>query len=263
MTAATAACPKCQSTNTITARFCLTCGAPLQNVPGNGAFQYAPPAPSFPPPQTNSTGFLGGASPTDTTLGMSVQSAYNASLVAIQSAGGTVKSQQAPYLIRFEIVKKSFWGTGGMRMRYDGEIALSPAGSRQTAVRITLKLQSSSKNTILGMYAATGLVLMLFWAGFGFVVGAVGTVIAWHKYGTRMPNDIAEALSTAMAQPVSSGYASPAPVMPQQQTIDRTVATNRGGSVVDRLKELTQLRDLGVVTAEEFEAKKAELLRRI
>ncbi|MFI6883383.1 PH domain-containing protein [Streptosporangium canum] len=50
---------------------------------------------------------------------------------------------------------------------------------------------------------------------------------------------------------------------PGQQSVQAPFAHASNGGVIALLQQLGQLRDAGVVTAEEFEAKKAELLRRI
>ena len=272
LTAPSITCPKCQAANAASARFCFTCGAALQPAAMNGGgYQPAVPAPPpFPPPlppPAPNTGVLGGASNgAQATLPVDAAAAFAAALQAVQSVGGTVKQQQAPYLVRFDVTKKGFWSTGGMRLRFDGELALAPQGARQTAARVALKLVPTSRNTMIGMYAATTLVLLVVWGGFGVIFGAAGLAFAWHKYSNTMPSEFAESIANAMLAPtgVPNGVPNAAPPAPMPPAAVQARAEEAAAAtVVEQLRQLGQLRDLGVVTAEEFEAKKAELLRRI
>ena len=55
--------------------------------------------------------------------------------------------------------------------------------------------------------------------------------------------------------------------LPLRQAVEEALAMRSGGQatldVTDQLRKLADLRDAGIVTAEEFEAKKADLLRRL
>jgi hypothetical protein len=55
--------------------------------------------------------------------------------------------------------------------------------------------------------------------------------------------------------------------LPLREAVEEALAARSGGQatpdVTDQLRKLADLRDAGIVTAEEFEAKKADLLRRL
>jgi hypothetical protein len=74
----------------------------------------------------------------------------------------------------------------------------------------------------------------------------------WRSVAVRIPQDVPEAAGRIVVDGVPVG-AQPAVASP----------TNYGATVLEQLQQLGHLRDSGVLTTEEFDAKKAELLKRL
>jgi hypothetical protein len=86
------------------------------------------------------------------------------------------------------------------------------------------------------------------------VPGATATIHSIpRKDGARMINSIRSALTGTLAPPSH-------PALPAATPAE---ATSSQPDVLGQLKQLAELRDAGIVSAEEFEAKKAELLGRL
>lgn len=86
----------------------------------------------------------------------------------------------------------------------------------------------------------------------------------------ELPTTPAAEPTTPIAPAESEGAAEPAaepPTAEAASTADVTVATDDGlapdGDAIEQIRRLGELRDAGLVTAEEFESKKAELLSRL
>jgi hypothetical protein len=84
-----------------------------------------------------------------------------------------------------------------------------------------------------------------------------GTTIAGATVFQGMPDANAIAAAIAAAQEAAAGAMSARPPEPAPQAAPDATG---GGGTVARLKELAQLRDAGVITAEEFEAQKLRIL---
>lgn len=135
------------------------------------------------------------------------------------------------------------------------------------------------------------------------IIGAVGVAFQVFTVNGRMPRDIAQGLVLSMQQrsggiPVASAAAyAPAPQYAQPQYVPppppfapppppppapfaptappppvvaappppppASPPAANAASIVDQMRQLTALRDMGALSVEEFEAKKAELLRRL
>ncbi|MDQ6827441.1 MAG: SHOCT domain-containing protein [Gemmatimonadota bacterium] len=295
-------CPKCDAVNSTAARFCGVCGTPLQGSAAPPPFQpqqqFQPPPP--PPPPRNIGGMMGGAGPSQGVLNADVRSAFDMALQGIQNAGGTVKWQAAPQSAKFSITKRSW----GWKTTFDGDMALTPMGPRQTAVRLTLKPNSSAMGVQVGSTLLCAWLLAMSGLGW-FGVGLAAVAGGWGIYmiTTKQPAELAEQVLISIPQtPVAGGaqwpqqpmqqhqppapppvpqqhYSPPPPppVVPQQHAPVTPVpppipepASNSNGSsggstanIVEQLKQLGELRAVGVLTQEEFDAKKAEMLKRL
>ena len=219
------------------------------------------------------------------TLNMDAGSAFNTMLQAVQQNGGTVQAHQAPTLIRFQTGKRTFWGSALIRMRFDGDVTLSPMGPRQTAVRVALKLNSSSSTMLIAMDAIVlgvlllGAIMAKNFMLFAFM-GAICGVQYW-VISSRWASELAQAIGNWLmsagqtsftappsAPPAPTAMRSPVAVPPpipvsSSPRVPAVVPTAQEPNVLEQLKQLGALRDAGVVTTEEFENKKAELLKRL
>jgi hypothetical protein len=241
-----------------------------------------PVAPSFSPSGLMGPSMAGGAA--QVTLNMDAASAFNTTLQAVQQNGGAVQAHQAPTLIRFQTGKRSFWGSALIRMRFDGDVSLSPMGPRQTAVRVALKLNSSSSTMLIAMDAIVlgvlllGAIMAKNFMLFAFM-GAICGVQYW-VISSRWANELAQAIGNSLMSagqtsfavpagvPVPNVVRSPEPVPPpipvsSSPRVPAMAAAAQEPNVLEQLKQLGALRDAGVVTTEEFETKKVELLKRL
>lgn len=222
----------------------------------------------------------------------SPQDAYNQSLNALTltnaSSKGQIMSQvtwqQPPQAARFETICKSTWSTLGFGIKYDGDLQVQAAAPGQVAARLNLKVNwGSAMGLILSQGAVAVFAIMLnpYYGSFALflILGTVGFT-AWNV-SSGMPEKVLEQVlknlhggGTAAAQPPPQPQANftpqPAPQQftpqPQPATPAPTPASSGGGdasAIMEQIKQLGSLRDAGVLTPEEFEAKKAELLKRI
>ncbi len=236
-----------------------------------------------------STGGSGGVSKQATFSG-SAQDAFNQASNAINATSTSSKgvytsqliAQQPPSAAKFEMICKSTWSTLGFAIKYDGDLQIQPAGPNQMTARYSLKLQWGSA---MGLIISQG-VMVLLAAAFNwtiatyalfFIVGSMAYT-AWNL-SSNVPE---KALSEFMRHlqsgaPAGGGFApqpaQPAPqhqFTPQPQPAPAPAPTPApapsGGdaaAIMEQIKQLGGLRDAGVLTPEEFESKKAELLKRI
>jgi hypothetical protein len=214
--------------------------------------------------------FLGSGSPQQVVVNADPYAAFAAAVQAIERAGGELQSQWPPQSARFVVGKRSFWATGLIKIRYDGELAVSPVGPQQCAVRVALKMQSRSVTTLIGLGVATILVGFFQGAPFGVLIGIIGTVWCYWFTSSRVPRDLTNRLLGGVP-PTVSGVVAPAsytpPPAPMPAADPRPQAANGAGtqppSPVEQLKQLVELRQLGVLTSAEFDARKAALLEKL
>jgi hypothetical protein len=243
--------------------------------------------PQIPQMTRGFTGASGGTSKQATFSG-SPQDAFNQAINALNatttSSNGSITSQvtwqQPPTAAKFETVCKSFWSTVGFAIKYDGDLQVQQAGPGQVTARYTLRVQwGSAIGLILTQGAMVVIAAMVNPYIFAFalilILGFMG-ITAWNvasgmpervlgqfvknlQGGAPAPNFAAQQQHTPPPQPSPQAY-TPAP------TPAPAPAPAGGGdtaAIMEQIKQLGSLRDAGVLTADEFEAKKAELLKRI
>ncbi len=221
-------------------------------------------------------------------------SAFTQALAAIGNTKAQIMWQAPPQSIKFSLIKKDFWNTGGSKLNYLGDVTVTPAGPRQSTVRIECKPENLSRilsisvgltllGTLLNLRTGLGLLVLL--------IGAAST--AWQAYNlsTNLPKGIADELLSQLqmsayagaqqgyAPPAPGGYAPPPPppggyappppppppgaYAPPPPPPPPPTAPPEPSGLVEQMKQLTQMRDMGALTPEEFEAKKTELLKRL
>lgn len=233
----------------------------------------------------------GGGTSKQSNFSGSVQDAFNQSLNALTQTNSTSKGtimsqvtwQQPPQAARFEMVCKSLWATLGFPIKYDGEIQIQASGQNQVAARFNLKANwGSAMGLIITQAAVAVFAIMLnpYYGSFALflVLGSIGFT-AWNV-STGMPDKALEQIFTNLqgggaaaavpqtpAQPAATYSYVPQPQPPSTPTPQTppTPASSGGeaSAIMEQIKQLGSLRDAGVLTTEEFETKKAELLKRI
>lgn len=204
---------------------------------------------------------------------------------AINAMGGQVLWQQPPTAAKFFLPKKDTWNTGGFTMKYDGDLQIQRSAPNQTTARVSLKLQWGSFLPLALTYAAFVFVMAMFnymFALYGFFIGAILIAFAAWQVSSQLPDKIlAELFRNLGGAPAAPAYApgpatqrpsyTPQPatpvLAPTPAPAPAPAAAASGGdntaTIVEQIKQLAGLRDAGAITPEEFEAKKAELLKRI
>jgi hypothetical protein len=265
MTAASAspsiACPRCGAANATVARFCLGCGSSLQAGAGS-----APPMPPAPPVMQGASSMLGGmgsgGGSTESTVIMSAAAAFAASQQAVRTAGGVEKYAQPPASLSFEMTKKSWWATSGVTVRYDGVLQVAGMGAEQSAVRVQVKPQQGALTPILFIGAIFSLMLPFFgWGIFGLLIGAAWTGYTWNALSNAAAKEMAEKVVKGLQG--GAGWRAPAPSPAPAASAPASATSVSRSAVIAQLADLGKLRDAGVLTAAEFDRKKADLLSRL
>jgi len=204
--------------------------------------------------------------------------AFAQALRAIAQSGGEVTWQQVPSAAKFLIGKKDFWTTGGFTMKYDGDVQVARSGPGQTTARFSLKLNWGSYVPLGATTIVAVLVLSMtnyYFAAMGFLfMIAILVYSAWavsSQLPDKMLKDIIRNLQGGGAsvptqsrpQPAPSYAPTPPPQPAPQPQPTAAPAGDATASIVEQIKQLAGLRDAGAITADEFEAKKSELLKRI
>jgi hypothetical protein len=255
----------------------------------------------MPQMQQMARGFSGGGSggsSKQATFSGSAQDAFNQALNALNATNTTSKGQinsqvigqQPPNAARFETIAKSTWGTLGFAIKYDGDLQVQPASPGQVTARYSLKLQWGSA---MGLIISQGVMVLvaamvnpyIFAFALFFILGSMGFT-AWNLSSGMPEKMLGEFIKNLQGGGAAASGFQPAPQQsftpqpgftphPAPAQTPTPVATPApapapapasGGdaaTIMEQIKQLGSLRDAGVLTPEEFEAKKAELLKRI
>ncbi len=240
-------------------------------------------------------GFTGGSGSgvnKQATFSGSAQDAFNQASNAINAASNASKgvltsqliAQQPPSAARFETICKSTWSTLGFAIKYDGDLHIQPAGPNQVTARYSLKLQwGSAMGLIISQGVMVLIAAMFNWAiaayALFFIVGSMAFT-AWNLSSNIPEKALTEFIKHLQGgAPATGGFTqqpfqptpqqftpqpAPAPAPTSAPAPSAPAATGGDASaIMEQIKQLGSLREAGVLTPEEFEAKKAELLKRI
>jgi Short C-terminal domain len=245
------------------------------------------------PPMASRLSMGGGSGPREqATLAGHAYEAFNTALGAVAAEGGQVTWQNPPQAARFSLPYKSFWYTLNMTVRYDGDFTITPVGNGQSTLNVGAKLDMGSAGGYFIFQAIVGVLLLFLWVfPIGLLLAALGMFGAYWSISNFVPRRVLKGLMTKMGgqagfapppayvPPAAAPYQPPAappaytpppvsaappatPVAPPPAPV-----TTSGGAdpaaIMEQIKQLAALRDAGALTAEEFDAKKAELLARI
>ena len=203
------------------------------------------------------------------TIAMSPAQAFEYTRGALGAAGAALGMQSPPALIEFSLTRKDA-ETGSIDIVMPGRAAIAAASDVKSTVTISIE-----PATQFLLYAGgIALVALLFgnWflGGFGgiwflIVLGAAAYAV-WALFN-KWPNDALAAIQAKMraSDAVSGGERmSPpaAPIFTPPPPSSPPAATN-AADIAEQIRHLAELRDQGHITQDEFDAKKAELLKRI
>ena len=203
------------------------------------------------------------------TVAMSPAATFEYTRGALGAAGAAFGTQSPPTLIEFSLTRKDA-ETGSIDIVMPGRAVIAASGEGKCTVTVSIE-----PATQFLLYAGgIGLVALLFgnWflGGMGglwflLVLGAVAYAV-WALFN-KLPNDALAAIQTKMraSDAVSGGERmSPpaAPIFTPPPPSSPPAATN-AADIAEQIRRLAELRDQGHITQDEFDAKKAELLKRI
>jgi len=299
---ATTACPRCNGALAPGAQFCGACGSPVgAGAAAPQPPPYAPPPqmpqmPQMPAMANMARGFsgAGGGNSKQVNVAGAPMAAFDAAMRAIEGMGAEVHYRQPPQGAKFLLAYKSTWSTMGVSIKYDGDVQVAPTGADQSAVRLSLKVRWGSAMPLFLTQAALtffGSMFNLYFAVYFFFILALFLgITAWTVSGS-LPEKLLKEIGDKIGQgggfapaPQAQAYpvpqpqayrpapayqpapqAAPAP-MPATPTPAAPAGLSGGDDtarIMEQIKQLGALRDAGILSPAEFEAKKAELLARI
>ncbi len=199
-------------------------------------------------------------------IAMNPADAYEYTRQALQAAGAALGAQTAPTQIDFSLTRKDA-ETGSMDVVMPGHAIFTAAGDG--ASQLTLSIEPATQ---FAAYAfAIGLVALVlggwFFGGMNglwfLIVVAAEAYLLWHIFN-KWPSAALDAIRQKMsASPAVSGGA---PLVQPAATIFAPPGSSpppSAADIADQIRRLAELRDQGHITQDEFDAKKAELLKRI
>jgi hypothetical protein len=200
-------------------------------------------------------------------IAMSPAEAFDYTRGALQASGAVLGAQSQPALIEFTLTRKDAQ-TGSIEVLMPGRAVIAPAGDGQATMTLTI-----DPATQFLLYAAgLGLAALLFG---GFVFGGLYGLwdliilggeawLFWNVFN-KWPGDALNAIRAKMQ--ASSAVSGGAPIAPPAAPIftppSASAAPANAADIADQIRHLAELRDQGHLTQAEFDAKKAELLKRI
>lgn len=296
MNASATACPRCNGALAPGAQFCGACGSAIGAAPQPPPQAYAPPPPMPSMPSMAARFSGGGGNSKQINLAAAAPDAFNAAMRVLQGAGAEVQWSQPPQGAKFVLPRKSFWSTLGSTVKFDGDMQVSPAGPGQSSARLSLKLRWGSATPLLLSQVAVVVVAAMFnlyIAYYAIIIIALSVGISAWTVSSSFPEKILKELSDQiMAQagggapvqpyaptPQPKAYAAPpahppaygaqptpmpaAPAAAPMPPPAAPAAMDESAKIMEQIKQLGTLRDAGVLTPAEFDAKKAELLARL
>jgi len=205
-------------------------------------------------------------------LAMPPADAYVFTRDALQAAGAVLGAQTPPTNIDFALTRKDA-DTGSMDVVMPGRAVVVAAPEGKATVTLVIEPATQFVVYALGI----GLVALVFGSFFFGSLGGLWFILViaaegylfWSVFN-KWPAETLAAIAVKMkASPSVSGGApvvqpaapffSPPPVA----TTVPSPASANAADIAEQIRHLAELRDQGHLTAEEFEAKKAELLARI
>jgi hypothetical protein len=200
------------------------------------------------------------------TLNADIEHAYAQIAQSLAGNKAEITTQQPPSFLAFTLGHSSLW-TSFLKLKLEGKVNLEPLPDGQTVAHIEIK---PADNAVLGNVGFQGIFTaifgLLFLGPLALLVAPLGAAGLYPYLNNTMPEQVLDKLDDNIpgsseggvhsmnggAQPKNAMPAKPAkPVSSTQET------------VFAQLKSLGELRDSGVLSVEEFEGKKSELLARI
>ena len=263
-------CPKCGKSNPAGAKFCSGCRNPLAS-----ASRKAGPTPPPQRPQGLNNLMAGGGSAEVVVVAADANDVHAHVLQFFERRKGSqIQSQTPPVQVAAKAVFQHWFTTSGLKVLVDTDVQISAAGPGQSQVSVTTKTDGSSLGTIWGITGAFWLITILILGlnPFLLILAAIAAGSTYWLLQTEPGTVISKQLITELQKHAPSmgntATEEPAPnpepeqPAPQPEAAKESV-TSGEDEIFERIAKLAKLRDSGAISAEEFDAKKAELMARI
>lgn len=275
-------CSSCGKENPAGAKFCSGCANSLTGnaKPSIGGTEHRPPPPQ---PNFNRPGIGGMLGQTGGKVEQrEVKGTPEAIFAAVASfiekrENSTIRSQFPPSQISGSVAFKDFMSTLNSWVKTDCEINITPIEADACSVSVGSKVDYSSTMNLWVFSLVMLVVLIFFFNPFGsmtmvyLIIFAAGSVLQIFLLNSNGPKKVSEDLFAhlASAEAVSGvsveAGATSTPTSAHEPT--ETAAPNTQESVENdprtRIKKLQELKDEGLITDDEYEARRAEILQGI
>jgi len=254
----TRTCSNCQARNPAGANFCANCGAALAD---SSSTWRPPPGSERPHPQGDGGLRLnlqrlglkgGGGQPFQLALEPAV--AYEQLMSRIRGDDVEIDWEQPPSSAHFVVHRKDSWYS--MRLKYAGELSVQEVSPDVSLVRLELLLNwgSAIPQFVVSTLAAVVLavITVVLYQLVGLIVIALIVYQSW-LYAGQYPDEMIAAWKQGLPRAV--GKVAP--------TVAAGPGRTREVSSAERISQLDELRSAGVITQEEYDAKKAEILKEL
>lgn len=198
------------------------------------------------------------------TLNADIEHAYAQIAQSLAGNKAEITTQQPPSFLAFTLGHSSLW-TSFLKLKLEGKVNLEPLADGQTVAHIEIK---PADNAVLGNVGFQGIFTaifgLLFLGPLALLVAPLGAAGLYPYLNNTMPEQVLDKLDdnipgVSQGGAHSNGGAQPKNAMPTTTK----PSSNTQETVFAQLKSLGELRDSGVLSTEEFEGKKSELLARI
>ena len=216
------------------------------------------------------------------------QDAFAEATRAVTASGGVVTWQSPPLSAKFTLGKKNLWTTGGLTMKYDGALDVQSTGPNEVTARVSLKMNWGSFVPLAATQVVCVIILLTtapYYASFGLLLLIAGLAYSAWQVSSALPEqalkDVIKAIQSGATGGGATGggarFTSPPPQSPPNPPPPSSAPSSASPTpsadaphqsagalaIMEQIKQLASLRDAGALTPEEFDAKKAELLKRI
>ena len=199
------------------------------------------------------------------TLNADIEHAYAQITQSLVGNKAEITTQQPPGFLAFTLGHSSLW-TSFLKLKLEGKVNLESTLDGQTVAHIEIK---PADNAVLGNVGFQGIFTaifgLLFLGPLALLVAPLGAAGLYPYLNNTMPEQVIDKLDDNIPG-VSVGEAHSVNGATQPKNVPVTTTKPSSGTqetVFTQLKSLGELRDSGVLSTEEFEGKKSELLARI
>ena len=200
------------------------------------------------------------------TLNADIEHAYAQIAQSLAGNKAEITTQQPPGFLAFTLGHSSLW-TSFLKLKLEGQVNLESTPDGQTVAHIEIK---PADNAVLGNVGFQGIFTaifgLLFLGPLALLVAPLGAAGLYPYLNNTMPEQVLDKLDDNIPGASAGGTHSMNGGGEPKNVIPAMPAKPTSGSpetVFAQLKSLGELRDSGVLSTEEFEGKKSELLARI